>query len=210
MAVVGSGLMQLMRAIATGDVAVASQMLAVSPVLACTQLERGATRQTASDFFLEDIAHYVYAGDTPLHVAAAGYRVVLAQTLVSGGADFAARNRRGAQPLHYAADGAPGSARWDPEAQAATIAYLISAGADPDATDISGVAPIHRAVRTRCAAAVSALIEGGADVDRRNRAGSTPIMLATLSTGKGGSGSPEAKSQQQEILRILRLHGGRA
>jgi len=36
-----------------------------------------------------------------------------------------------------------------PEAQAATIRGLCAAGADPNALDASGVAPLHRAVRTR-------------------------------------------------------------
>jgi ankyrin repeat protein len=44
-----------------------------------------------------------------------------------------------------------------------TIAHLIEAGADPNPTDKSGVTPLHRAVRTRCAAAVKALLEAGAD-----------------------------------------------
>jgi ankyrin repeat protein len=56
----------------------------------------------------------------------------------------------------------PGSPGWNPAAQAATIAYLIEAGADPNARDKSQVAPLHRAVRTRCAAAVGALLDGGA------------------------------------------------
>jgi hypothetical protein len=29
------------------------------------------------------------------------------------------------------------------------------------------------------------------------------MLLATLNTGKSGSGSPEAKAQQREILRLL-------
>ena len=80
---------------------------------------------------------------------------------------------------------------------------LIRAGADPNAVDKSGVAPSHRAVRNRCAASVRALIEGGADPLAPNRNGSTPMLLATLNTGKGGSGSAKAKEQQQEILRFL-------
>ena len=43
---------------------------------------------------------------------------------MSRGADVRARNRRGAEPLHYAADGAPGSDRWDPDAQYAVIEFL--------------------------------------------------------------------------------------
>jgi hypothetical protein len=71
----------------------------------------------------------------------------------------------------------------------------------------SGVAPLHRAVRNRCAAAVRSLIEGGADPKAPNRNASTPMLLATLNTGKSGSGSPAAKEQQQEILCLLKKHG---
>jgi hypothetical protein len=51
------------------------------------------------------------------------------------------------------------------------------------------------------------LVEGGADPRAPNRNGSTPILLATMNTGKSGSGSPGAKEQQREILRILKEHG---
>jgi hypothetical protein len=87
------------------------------------------------------------------------------------------------------------------------IALLIAAGADPDAVDMDGVTPLHRAVRTRCAAAVAALLDGGADAARRNKGGSTPLRLARLTTGRGGSGSPDAKAQQQEILRLFEQRG---
>jgi ankyrin repeat protein len=75
------------------------------------------------------------------------------------------------------------------------VAALLAAGADPNATDKSGVAPLHRAVRTRCAAAVAALLDGGADPRLPNRRGSTPLQLANRATGRGGSGSPEAKAE---------------
>lgn len=55
----------------------------------------------------------------------------------------------------------PGLPAWNPDAQVATIGCLIAAGADPNAMDKSGVAPLHRAVRARCAAAVEALLDGG-------------------------------------------------
>ncbi len=150
-----------------------------------------------------EIDHYVYAGDTALHVAAAGYRVEILRLLLDMGGDVSARNRRGAEPLHYAADGGPGSRSWNPSAQAETVRCLIEAGADPNATDKSGVTPLHRAVRGRCAAAVSALIRGGADVQRPNRRGSTPLQLASRATGRGGTGSPESKAQQAQILTQL-------
>ena len=108
--------------------------------------------------------------------------------------------------MHYAADGVPGSGAWSPAAQAAVIAALIAAGADPNAADKSGVAPLHRAVRSRCGAAVRALLDGGADARRKNRSGSTPMQLATQTTGRGGSGSPDAKAQQELIVQLLKQH----
>jgi ankyrin repeat protein len=84
-----------------------------------------------------------------------------------------------AQPLHYAADANAGNSA----AQAATIACLIGAGADPNVTDNSGVTPLHRAVRTRCAAAVEALLAGGAAPRGKNGSGSTPLHLAVQNTG---------------------------
>jgi hypothetical protein len=98
---------------------------------------------------------------------------------------------------------------WNPSAQAATIACLIAAGADPNAVDKSGVGPLHRAVRTRCAGGARALIAGGADVGLENNSGSTPMDLATQATGRGGSGAPAAKAQQKEIVRLLDRARGR-
>src|SRR5262249_3506648 len=122
---------------------------------------------------------------------------------VARAANCRARNRRGAEPLHYAAD----ANHWDPIAQAETIAFLISVGADPDAADRSGVAPLHRAVRTRSLAAVRALVNGGGDVRRPNKSGSTPLDLAVWTTGRGGSGSPQAREQQAGIITFLRERG---
>jgi len=200
-------LMTLVRAIVADDAAKASQLLAASPVLAGIGAEKGATRQSATDHYLVEIEHYLYAGDTALHVAGAAHRPEMVRLLVSMGAEVDARNRRGATPLHYAADGSPGSPIWNPDAQAETIDCLIQAGADPNARDKSGVAPLHRAVRTRCAAAVTALLDGGADTGRTNKSGSTPLQLATRATGRGGSGSPESKAQQAEIVDQLRRRG---
>ena len=164
-------LMALIRAIGVDDAA-ALRLLAASPALASARVAQGATRQAAKDYYLDPIGHYVYTGDTALHVAAAAYRCEVARKLIASGADIRARNRRGAEPLHYAADD-------------------------------SGVMPLHRAVRTRCAAAVEALIAGGADANAKNKIGSSPMLLATRNTGRGGSGSPEAKAQQIEIARLL-------
>lgn len=199
----------LIRAIVLRDRPKASRLLAQSPVLAQLAINVGATREEPSAYFFEEITHYAYAGDTALHLAAAAYQPDIAEQLVSRGASVSARNRRGAEPLHYAADGIPGSDAWDPDAQYAVVDFLIRAGANPNAEDNSGVAPLHRAVRTRCAAAVRALLASGADAVRRNKSGSTPLHLAVQNTGRGGSGSAASHGEQAEIIRILLGHGAR-
>jgi hypothetical protein len=206
-AAAGAALDELIGAIVADDRATVSSLLLASPGMAVLRAESGATREAAVDHYLSEVRHYVYVGDTPLHLAAAAYRPAIIRELVSRGADVGAGNRRGAQPLHYAADGTPGSHTWNPTAQGEAVAALLAAGADPNATDKSGVAPLHRAVRTRCAAAVAALLDGGADPRLPNRRGSTPLQLANRTTGRGGSGSPEAKAEQAEIRRLLELHG---
>jgi hypothetical protein len=191
----------------SGDSGTAIRLLDASPQLAKECAAQGATPQAPKQNFFNQIRHYLYQGDTALHMAAAAYQPLVVEKLITIGADVRARNRRGAEPLHYAVDGGPGLLAWNSRAQSQIIAMLISAGADPNAVDKSGVAPLHRAVRNRCAAAVRALIDGGADPRAPNKSGSTPMLLATQNTGRGGSGSAEAKAQQQEILRLLEEHG---
>lgn len=204
----GAGLAGLIAAVAAGDEVTVRRLLIDDPALARTRSEAGATRAQAKEHFLEEIDHYVYAGDSALHVAAAAHAPGLVDTLVGAGADVAAANRRGAQPLHYAVDGGPGSPSWDSGAQADTVRRLLAAGADPNAVDKGGTTPLHRAIRNRCAAAVGVLLEGGADTQRPNDRGSTPRQLAEWTTGKGGSGTAEAKAQQAEIVRLLEAHPG--
>jgi ankyrin repeat protein len=198
-----SSLLRLMKSIANSDVSLTHILIHSSPALSLQSLSAGATRKTAPFFYLERIGHYLNAGDTALHVAAAGYCREIAEVLVNKGADVGARNRRGAEPLHYAANGNPRSHRWNPNAQAETIRFLISAGANANALNKDGVAPLHRAVRTRCAAAVDALIRNGANVRLGNNRGLTPLHLAVQNTGRGGSSSPESKNQQIQIIELL-------
>jgi hypothetical protein len=196
-------LRRLVDAIVSGDDKLFSTLLGQSPALAAECFSQGATRQGPASNFIEEIGHYIYAGDTALHFAAAAYHKEFASKLIKSGADIAARNRRHAQPLHAASKGNPSSPGWDPAAQAATIVFLIVAGADPNAQNMDGATPLHLAVRTRCASAVRALLANGADPALRNKSGSTPMQLALHTTGRGGSGSEEAKAQQQEILNLL-------
>jgi len=204
-----AALLALLTAIASpgrGDIA---QRLESSPGLVTRPVRSGATRRNPERYFLTAIHHHVYAGDTALHIAAAAHRRGTAELLVGRGADVRARNRRGAEPLHYAADGRPGATSWDPVAQRDVITYLCEAGADANALDKSGVAPLHRAVRTRSAEGVVALILNGADPGLMNRSGSTPLHLAVQSTGKSNSGSDAAKAEQARIIATLLEHGAR-
>jgi hypothetical protein len=199
-----TALRALMDEIVRDDAPAVARMLGAAPALASASFAGGATRQSPRANWLAAITHYVYAGDTALHVAAAAHRPDIVRMLAGAGAPLGARNRRGATPLHYAAHGGPGgNAKWDPHAQAATIAALIAAGADPNVGDAGGVTPLHRAVRNRCAAAVRALLEGGADIGLKTARGTTAAALATRTTGRGGSGTPEAKAQAAEIARLL-------
>src|SRR5258708_31475286 len=150
--------MALMASIASGDSAKVTEMIAARAHLARIAAPKGGSRADASRYFFPQIRHYLYAGDTALHIAAAGFRFEAVRFLIDKGADAAAKNRCGAEPLHYASDCNP----WHPAAQVATIECLVRAGANPNSTDNSGVAPLHRAVRTRCAAAVQALLSAGA------------------------------------------------
>jgi hypothetical protein len=202
-------LLELVRAIAAHDGKKVARLLKASPALATEASGVGATRQEAKAYFLEEIPHYIYEGDTALHLAAAAHDRAAAEALLARGASVSACNRRGAQPLHYAVDGNPQSPSWDPDAQVAVIHCLLEAGADPGATDKNGVTPLHRAVRTRCAAAVRTLLEGGANPRGKNGNGSTPLHLAVQNTGRGGSGGEGARAQQKEIIRLLLAHGAR-
>jgi ankyrin repeat protein len=197
-------LLRFVRLAVAGKTADVSRLLESSPSLATANARTGATRSDARSYFLATIRHYLYAGDTALHMAAAAFEREIAEILVTHGADVHAGNRLGATPLHYAAD----TNHWDPNAQTDTIAYLLSAGADPNAKNRLGVTPLHRAVRTRSAAAVRILLERGAEPRLKNAHGSTPLHIAVQTTGRGGSGSAPARREQAQIIRLLMRAGG--
>ena len=191
----------LFAAILDDDRAKVKELLDNDPVLT----KRGVAGE---DRYESRIAHWMYSGDTVLHVAAAGYRVEIARMLLAAGADSAsARNRRWSQPLHYASDGHLDSPSWDARRQVAMIRLLLKAGSNIDAQDKNGATPLHRAVRTRCAAAVKCLLDAGADPTIRNKPGSTPFHLAVQNTGRGGSGADQARTAQREILQAFLERG---
>jgi hypothetical protein len=57
-------LMRLIDAILRDDKQNVAKILAQSPLLAHQSIRVGATRQAETNFFFEEIGHYLYAGDT--------------------------------------------------------------------------------------------------------------------------------------------------
>lgn len=87
------------------------------------------------------------------------------------------------------------------------IVCLLDAGAEIDLPDKNGATPLHRAVRTRCAEAVQCLLKAGCNPKLRNVSGSTPFHLAVQNTGRGGSGTAQAKAAQRQIIATFRASG---
>jgi len=187
----------LFQAIAGRDHDAALAFLAEDPPLATSSLAR------SDEYFLAERFVVVYEGDTALHAAAFSYDSEMARALLTRGADIRARNRRGAEPLHAATIGNPVSSTWNPVDQCDVIRFLVESGADPNAAAAGGVTPLHRAVRNRCSAAVETLLRAGADPHLANDRGSTAHDLATFTTGRGGTGSDEARAEQRIILGLL-------
>ena len=200
-------LMELVRAIAAGNARAWARMLKASPALASASVEVGATRREAATYYLDEINHYVYVGDTALHIAAAAYGPDLVRSCSSSALTSAPRIAEvlsrcttpstafPARTLGVRRHKLPSSPRSSPPAPIRMRRTRVES---------------HRCTG-RCALAavpaVRSLLDGGADATRRNKSGSTPMKLATQTTGRGGSGSPDAKAQQALIVQLLQGHG---
>jgi hypothetical protein len=97
----------LFAVIVSDDRVGARQLLIADPGLAARVLDKPR-------FYDSGIFHWMYAGDTALHLAAAGYRIEIVELLLDANADpNAAGNHRAGRPLHYAADGYIIGPAWD-------------------------------------------------------------------------------------------------
>ena len=190
---------RFLRAVLDGDDNRLKRLLRETPELVHMRIAR--------DRLITAIPHWLYVGDTMLHLAAAALKAGAVRLLLDTGADPNAQNRRGATPLHYACDPRPASGGvWSPRQQAAIISRLVQHGADVERQDRGGATALHRAVRARSPAAVRRLLESGARVDcRLGRTASTPLHLAVRSTG--ASGTAGAAAEQREIIRLLLANG---
>jgi hypothetical protein len=61
-----------MHAIVADEGTAVARMATEQPALASATLDGGASREGTRPYFFDAIKHYVYAGDTALHVAASG------------------------------------------------------------------------------------------------------------------------------------------
>ena len=187
----------ILAAIVDDDRATVKKLLKAQPTLA-------ASTNVEPHLFQNKIFHWLYVGDTALHLAAAGHRVEIVRLLLEAGADVnAAKNHRRGRPLHYAADGPSSEPEQIAQNQVATITALLDVGAEIDAQDKNGATALHRAVRTRCGAAVKCLLDRGANPKIHNEPGSTAFHLAVQNTGRGGSGTDNAKSAQRKIIQLF-------
>ena len=73
------------RYVVNGDIADVCRGLAANPSFANVPSDVGATREDPRTFFFIEIARYLYAGDTALHMAAAAFRRPVAELLVAHG-----------------------------------------------------------------------------------------------------------------------------
>lgn len=158
-------MLDISNAILNNDVSLVQRLLSTDKALATRSFEE-------ERLFGEKIFHWIYVGDTALHLAAAGYRLEIVRKLIDAGANpNAAFNRRRSTPLHYAADGYLGGSDYSPQHQVATLELLLEAGTAINAQDKNGATALHRATRTRCADAVELLLSAGADTALRNASG---------------------------------------
>lgn len=195
-----TGLSRLLAAI-VADEAEAVRLVENAPELASARVPR--------DRLVEEVPHWLYGGDTALHLAAAALRPLAVRALLRAGADPGARNRRGALALHYACDPRPGGPTWDPAAQRRVIELLADAGSPIEHAEKAGATPLHRTVRARSPEAVRCLLDRGARVDApHGKQGSTPLHLALRSTGAGGTRG--ARAEQDAIVALLLERGADA
>ncbi len=83
---------------------------------------------------------------------------------------------------------------WQAGRRTDIVALLLDCGADPDATDARGNAPLHLAARDGLRETVELLVRRGANVNTRRKDGATPLGAAL-------------KEGQSAIADLLRAHG---
>jgi ankyrin repeat protein len=178
-------------------------------------------------------------GRTPLLLAAFAGNLEAVHCLFDLGADPRPKDRNGRTPLHLAhGDGrlirllvergyGPNepdwwsgmtplmlASKWDfPVAvnEVGTLPALLTAGADPRATDLEGDTALHCAARAGNAWAIRLLLKAGADPGARNKSGKRPLDVVppedrekVEAALRGGGTAPTASFDAAAIFRIFR------
>jgi ankyrin repeat protein len=124
-------------------------------------------------------------GTTPLHCAARGGSVEVANLLVSRGESVSAKDRNGETPLFWAAEGR----------RLETAEFLVKHGADVNATNSFGRTPLLAAARYAITPElVNFLVKSGADVNARDDQGENALHKIAW------SGGPERNVETAKIL----------
>ncbi|KAJ9608201.1 hypothetical protein H2200_007189 [Cladophialophora chaetospira] len=129
-----------------------------------------------------------------LHWATLTGLVAVAQILVDGGADVAARDQEGLTPLHWAAL----------NGHEAIMQILVDQGADIAAKDQEGVTPLHCAALNGHEAAIQMLVDGGADVAAKDLKGDTPLHYADRN---GHKAVAQMLSKNDIIIAVMGVTG---
>ena len=104
-----------------------------------------------------------------------------------------ARDERGDTPLHVAATPQPDRTAEDCHR---IIAELVAHGADPEARNWFGLAPLHRAV--------AALLARGADPGHRDETGQTPLEAARSRPAMRADAKGSGPANVDAVVALLR------
>ncbi len=157
------------------------------------------------------------AGDYPIHVSARNAQVAITRVLLDHGARLDVRDAKGRTPLHLAlaagrtevaqvlfsagAADSPQSLLFtlvrEGSADRDVLNLLRRRGADLDALDETGRAPLHLAVGNGRIALAKRLILAGADTNLPDTDGQTPLALAL-------------RAGDADLIRMLRQYGARS
>jgi ankyrin repeat protein len=145
----------------------------------------------------------VYAGATPLVLAAWAGDAEVMRLLAANGADPELRTTDNTTALMIAA----GLGRYAAESRVTerqaldTVALALALGNDVNARNDAGNTALHGAAYIKSNAIVQLLVERGAEVNSTNNRGQTPLTIAD--TIRGGSQTVTSRTPTGDLLREL-------
>lgn len=214
----GAGYTALHAAAMRGDLETTAALLAKGADPNARLTKGSPVRRFASQWSLPR----TFTGATPLFVAAAYRETAIVRALTAGGAQPNLAIESGLTPLLVAGGVSfekevrpTDLARWNivdsdfPEVPTAetdvheTLAALVAAGADVNATDANGTTALHPAASNGWTTVIQLLADAGAKLDIENKNGVTPLALAEPREDgrtKRGLGSKAAQELLQKLL----------